>query len=260
MQTRWCSSTRQRPALDRQLDRSSIASMIYLQPLPFYCGAPARWSAIAASSISVSTGTLARHRRSAAVRCRLAGGTPTALRLLPPADYRTLVGIGRADARDIHCSRLWWRWSDNDEKRGLGADSHRRDAQCGGPAAAQGGRARDCRHCGQSGQCLDALERVAIKRPILAGLACYVVSVVVWILALSRVDVSVAYPMLSIGYVVNAVAAGCCSPSSSARRASPASASSSSAAGWSRAADAHADAAMRSMSQRIPALHPPLDR
>ncbi len=28
-----------------------------------------------------------------------------------------------------------------------------------------------------------------------------------WILALSRVDVSVAYPMLSVGYVVNALAA-----------------------------------------------------
>jgi len=42
---------------------------------------------------------------------------------------------------------------------------------------------------------------------ILAGLACYVVSVVVWILALSRVPVSVAYPMLSVGYIVNAVAA-----------------------------------------------------
>jgi multidrug transporter EmrE-like cation transporter len=31
--------------------------------------------------------------------------------------------------------------------------------------------------------------------------------VVVWILALSRVQVSVAYPMLSIGYVVNALLA-----------------------------------------------------
>ena len=30
---------------------------------------------------------------------------------------------------------------------------------------------------------------------------------VVWILALSRVEVSIAYPMLSLGYVVNAVAA-----------------------------------------------------
>jgi len=34
-----------------------------------------------------------------------------------------------------------------------------------------------------------------------------VVSLVVWIMALSRVDVSIAYPMLSIGYVVNALAA-----------------------------------------------------
>lgn len=39
------------------------------------------------------------------------------------------------------------------------------------------------------------------------GLGCYVVSVVVWILALSRVDVSIAYPMLSLGYIVNAFAA-----------------------------------------------------
>ena len=39
------------------------------------------------------------------------------------------------------------------------------------------------------------------------GLLCYAISVVVWILALSRVDVSIAYPMLSIGYIVNAVAA-----------------------------------------------------
>lgn len=49
--------------------------------------------------------------------------------------------------------------------------------------------------------------KVAANGPILAGLACYVVSVVVWILALSRVPVSVAYPMLSIGYIVNAFAA-----------------------------------------------------
>jgi len=49
--------------------------------------------------------------------------------------------------------------------------------------------------------------RVATSPPILAGLACYGVSVIVWILALSRVPVSVAYPLLSIGYIVNAVAA-----------------------------------------------------
>ena len=49
--------------------------------------------------------------------------------------------------------------------------------------------------------------RLAFEPHILGGLACYVVSVVVWILALSRVPVSIAYPMLSLGYVVTAVAA-----------------------------------------------------
>lgn len=39
---------------------------------------------------------------------------------------------------------------------------------------------------------------------IVGGMACYVVSLVLWIAALSRVDVMVAYPMLSIGYVINA--------------------------------------------------------
>ena len=49
--------------------------------------------------------------------------------------------------------------------------------------------------------------KLAFSPFIAAGLGCYVVSVVVWILALSRVPVSVAYPMLSIGYIVNALAA-----------------------------------------------------
>ncbi|MBU1235814.1 MAG: EamA family transporter [Gammaproteobacteria bacterium] len=49
--------------------------------------------------------------------------------------------------------------------------------------------------------------KLAFEPHILGGLACYVVSVVVWIMALSRVPVSVAYPMLSIGYIVNAIAA-----------------------------------------------------
>lgn len=42
---------------------------------------------------------------------------------------------------------------------------------------------------------------------VMLGLLCYVVSVGIWILVLSRVEVSLAYPMLSIGYVVNALAA-----------------------------------------------------
>jgi multidrug transporter EmrE-like cation transporter len=49
--------------------------------------------------------------------------------------------------------------------------------------------------------------RLATQWPIVGGLCCYVVSVVVWIVGLSRVDVSIAYPMLSLGYVLNAVAA-----------------------------------------------------
>ena len=49
--------------------------------------------------------------------------------------------------------------------------------------------------------------QLATEPHIVGGLACYVVSVAVWILALSRVEVSIAYPMLSIGYVVNAMAA-----------------------------------------------------
>jgi multidrug transporter EmrE-like cation transporter len=49
--------------------------------------------------------------------------------------------------------------------------------------------------------------RIATQLPIIGGLSCYVLSVVVWIVGLSRVDVSLAYPMLSLGYVVNAFAA-----------------------------------------------------
>lgn len=49
--------------------------------------------------------------------------------------------------------------------------------------------------------------RLATEPWLWLGLFCYGISVIVWILALSRVDVSIAYPMLSIGYVVNAFAA-----------------------------------------------------
>jgi drug/metabolite transporter (DMT)-like permease len=49
--------------------------------------------------------------------------------------------------------------------------------------------------------------KVATQLPILAGLACYAVSLVVWIIGLSRTDVTLAYPMLSLGYVVGALGA-----------------------------------------------------
>ena len=41
----------------------------------------------------------------------------------------------------------------------------------------------------------------------LAGFACYGISLFTWIATLSRLPVSVAYPLVSIGYVVNALAA-----------------------------------------------------
>ena len=49
--------------------------------------------------------------------------------------------------------------------------------------------------------------KVLCQLPILAGLACYVISVMVWIIGLSRTDVTIAYPMLSLGYVVSAAGA-----------------------------------------------------
>ena len=49
--------------------------------------------------------------------------------------------------------------------------------------------------------------KLATEWHILAALFCYALSVVIWILALSRVPVSIAFPMLSMAYVVNAVAA-----------------------------------------------------
>ena len=43
--------------------------------------------------------------------------------------------------------------------------------------------------------------------PFWGGMLCYALSVCVWIAALTKAPVSTAYPMLSLGYVVVAVAA-----------------------------------------------------
>ena len=58
-----------------------------------------------------------------------------------------------------------------------------------------------------SGHLLPTAIKLATQVPILGGLACYVVSLVVWIIGLSRTDVTIAYPMLSLGYVVSAAGA-----------------------------------------------------
>jgi multidrug transporter EmrE-like cation transporter len=49
--------------------------------------------------------------------------------------------------------------------------------------------------------------QLASQPPILGGVTCYVISLVVWIIGLSRVDVTIAYPLLSLGYIFNAFGA-----------------------------------------------------
>ncbi len=59
----------------------------------------------------------------------------------------------------------------------------------------------------QSQNLLPVGMQLALQPYILGGVACYAVSLVIWIMALSRVPVSIAYPMLSIGYLINALVA-----------------------------------------------------
>jgi multidrug transporter EmrE-like cation transporter len=54
---------------------------------------------------------------------------------------------------------------------------------------------------------IDMFGLMATQAHFVLGAACYIVSLVVWILGLSRVPVSIAYPLLSLGYIVNAIAA-----------------------------------------------------
>ena len=49
--------------------------------------------------------------------------------------------------------------------------------------------------------------RLAAEPRVLAGIAVYAISLIAWVLALSRVPVSVAYPMVSLGYVITVLAA-----------------------------------------------------
>jgi len=48
---------------------------------------------------------------------------------------------------------------------------------------------------------------LALEPRILAGIGCYAVSLIVWILALSKTPVSIAYPMVSLGFALNALLA-----------------------------------------------------
>ncbi len=47
--------------------------------------------------------------------------------------------------------------------------------------------------------------QIVLNPWMIAGLLCYGLSIAVWLAVLSRVEVSAAYPLLSIGYVITAV-------------------------------------------------------
>ena len=194
------------------------------------CNAPARWWAIAASWISVCS----RNPGAAIADLRQFAPTgsskATRWRSCGPQDYQQLEALGAADARDIHCAvfgRGGQTMKSADLALILTGVMLNAAAQLLLKAGSRAIAGRAPSTSPMPGHCSSASRSI---RRSSAGLACYVISVVVWILALSRVDVSVAYPMLSIGYVVNAIAglaAVCGEPR--APRAWPASASSSSA-------------------------------
>ena len=49
--------------------------------------------------------------------------------------------------------------------------------------------------------------QLALEPRILGGTGCYALSLVLWVMALSRTEVSVMYPMVSIGFALNALLA-----------------------------------------------------
>jgi multidrug transporter EmrE-like cation transporter len=49
--------------------------------------------------------------------------------------------------------------------------------------------------------------QVAFNPYFIVGMFCYVFSLVVWLLVLSRVEVSIAYPLTSLGYIATALIA-----------------------------------------------------
>lgn len=54
-------------------------------------------------------------------------------------------------------------------------------------------------------QTIPTLFQALLNPFVMMGLVCYVVSVFAWLMALSRIEVSIAYPLLSIGYVINTI-------------------------------------------------------
>ncbi len=46
---------------------------------------------------------------------------------------------------------------------------------------------------------------VTLNPWFIGGMSCYVLSIGLWLLVLAKMEVSVAYPLLSIGYVITAI-------------------------------------------------------
>lgn len=59
---------------------------------------------------------------------------------------------------------------------------------------------------GGSGGPIDMLWRAAFSPWVIGGLTAYVASAVVWLLVLSKVDVSRAYPCVALGFALTGVA------------------------------------------------------
>lgn len=57
------------------------------------------------------------------------------------------------------------------------------------------------------GSLFSLIIKAITNTPIMLGMASYAVSILLWMVVLSRVNVSVAYPLLSIGYIFTAVMA-----------------------------------------------------
>ncbi len=53
-----------------------------------------------------------------------------------------------------------------------------------------------------SGNILSVLPRIVLNPFIVLGMVCYLLSIAIWLAVLSRVEVSFAYPFLSVGYVL----------------------------------------------------------
>lgn len=56
-----------------------------------------------------------------------------------------------------------------------------------------------------AGQIASIVPKVALSPFIVGGMACYAISIGLWLVVLSRVDVSAAYPFNSIGFVIAAM-------------------------------------------------------